>query len=242
MSEQTSGSDTGQDALQDFLQVVSHDLGEPLRQVISFGEILEDEEHERLSESGREYLHAMIGAGVRMRAMLDGVLQLARVSSRAQPFAPCDLNHERDAALLFLESDIRRRQATLNLSPLPSVVGDALQMRQLLRQLIENAIKFAKPGEPPVIRIAEQPSSDPAWIEWVVEDEGIGIDPRYQQVIFDVFQRLNASEAYPGVGVGLTICQRICERHGGQISAVGSEGQGLCMTVRLPQRAPPGAG
>ncbi|MCH9828549.1 MAG: hypothetical protein K0U79_12460 [Gammaproteobacteria bacterium] len=223
-----------QQALQQFLYTVSHDLSEPIRQVVSFGEILKEEEFSRLSDDGRLYLDAVIAAGSRMQDMLGGLLQISRVASRGQQFTLCDLGELIALELEALESQIEATGARLECGHLPTVEGDAAQLRVVLHQLLDNAFKFARPGVPPVIRIHAADDAEPGWMRLLVQDNGIGFDMLYAEKIFEVFQRLDPQSDRSGVGIGLSLCRSICDRHGGRISALTSSQQGTSICIELP--------
>lgn len=230
----TDSAQTGEDhqALQQFLQIVSHDLNEPLRHVISFSEILQDEEFERLSQDGQFYLSSIVNAGTRLQQMLAGVLQLARLTSRAQAFTACDMDEALADTLQQLAVDIEQSGAQINHTRLPTIQADPAQMRILLRELLGNAINFARAGIAPVINI--EASAGSSGLQLVVQDNGIGFEPQYADVIFAMFQQLNPYGAYPGVGKGLTLCRHICERHGGHIRAQATPQAGARVTLDLP--------
>lgn len=233
-SKDDNPAHAAQQALQQFLHTVSHDLSEPIRQVVSFGEILKEEESSRLSEDGRVYLDAVISAGSRLQDMLGGLLQISRVATRGQLFTLCDLGELIALELKALESRIEATGARLECGVLPSVEADAAQLRIVLHQLLDNALKFARPGVPPVIRIHAAADAEPGWMRLLVQDNGIGLDMLHAEKIFEVFQRLDPQSGRPGLGIGLSLCRSICDRHGGRISALASSPQGTSFCVELP--------
>lgn len=231
----TRSSDGHQEseALQEFLHSVTHDMNEPIRQIISFGEILQEEEYERLSADGQLYLRSIIKAGDRMQGMLSGLLQLARISSRGKAFTNCDLNLLLEQELAYFEVEIEYTNASIDIQALPRVRGDAAQLRTLIRQLLRNALKYSRPSQSPVITIKPAALVDPVRAGVSITDNGIGFEPKYAEIIFKAFQRLHPPEDYPGAGIGLSLCRRICERHGGQISARATVDQGAEFTFEL---------
>ncbi len=234
--------------LADFAYVASHDLQEPLRKIQAFGDRLAEGSGEALGETGRDSLQRMQAAAQRMSALIHALLDYSRVGTRPAPFVPVDLAQAaRDA-----ESDLAvRLQSTggrVEIGPLPEIEADGTMIRQLLQNLVGNAVKFHRPGVPPVVRVEgrlldadEAPPTDAAeaWAELAVRDNGIGFEPRFAERIFVPFQRLHGRGEYDGTGMGLAICRRIAERHGGTLEARGEPGEGSVFLVRLPVRRPP---
>jgi PAS domain S-box-containing protein len=234
--------------LETFASIASHDLQEPLRKIQAFGERLETGWSEVLGGQGLDYLHRMRNASARMQNLIDALLAYTRITSLANPFGPVDLDHITRDVLGDLEVAIAEADALIEVGPLTVIEADETQMRQLLQNLIGNAVKFRSPDRRPVIKVRGQvvsPSSAPhgaatapTLFELCVEDNGIGFEPEYQERIFGLFQRLHGRNAYAGTGIGLSICRRIAERHGGSISAEGRPGEGATFTVRLPLTQP----
>lgn len=230
---------TSNQELEQFIHVASHDLREPLRKVLAFGGLLLDEAGDGLSDEHRGYVDSMLSATRRMQALLASLLDLTRVTSHGQTFDPCDLS----SVLHDVRSDMHVRiadsQSRLIVGPLPQVEADVAQMRQLFQNLIDNAIKYAHEGRPPEISIQARPDDNLDEIVVECRDNGIGFDPQYAERIFGVFQRLHTRDRYGGAGIGLSVCRKICTRHGGSIQAIGTPGQGACFVVRLPRRHRP---
>ncbi len=228
--------------LQEFAYVASHDLQEPLRKIIAFGERLGESATSRLDETEADYLRRMQRAAERMRNMIDALLNLSRVTTQAQPFQMVDLNKAMQDVLADLEFRIETSGAQIQLEPLPTLHADPLQMRQLLLNLVGNAIKFARPDETPRVEISggvtETGKQRQVYLR--VCDNGIGIEPQYYERIFQPFQRLHGANKYEGSGMGLAIVQKIVERHGGKIQVESAPGHGSTFTVQLPDRAQPG--
>lgn len=223
-------------ALEEFAYVASHDLQEPLRKVRTFGDRLLERYSDVLDERGRDYLTRMQNGAGRMQTLIDDLLSYSRITTKAQPHGPVDLNEIVSNVLSDLEVRIEALQAQVQVGPLATIQADALQMRQLLQNLIGNALKFHRPDAPPVVCIAGAWRSDGAYYELTVADDGIGFDMQYAERIFQVFQRLHGRGEYAGTGVGLAICRKIVERHGGSISAASKPGAGAVFTVCLPSR------
>ena len=225
--------------LEQFAYVASHDLQEPLRKILAFGDRLKSKCTEGLGEDGRDYLTRMLNAAGRMQTLIQDLLTLSRVATQPHPFGPVDLQDIVGHVLSDLESRIERLHGRVEIGALPVIIADRQQMTQLFQNLIGNALKFHRPAQPPVVRVSsEQVSSDEeiSSCRIVVEDNGIGFDEKHIDKIFQVFQRLHGRGEYDGSGIGLSICRKIVERHGGSISAMGTPGSGAKFTVTLPVR------
>ena len=218
--------------MQDFVFVASHDLQEPLRKIQSFGQFLKDEFKETLGETGRDYVERMQSAAQRMQILINDLLTLTRVTTKAQPFTPVDLNQIVQEVLVDLETRISEQKGLVEVSPLPTLKADPTQMRQLFQNLIGNGLKFRKPDLPPVIKVGAATLGGNVRIK--VEDNGIGFDNKYAEQIFRVFERLHGRGQYEGTGIGLAICKKVVERHGGEIKAEGFPGKGSLFTIELP--------
>jgi PAS domain S-box-containing protein len=218
--------------LQEFAYVASHDMQEPLRKIEAFGAaLLENPDH--LTERQNQYLTRMRRSAERMRNMVRGLLQLSRLEIQAQPFQSVDLNQIAAEVLTDLELQVRRTQSQVDVCDLPTVDADAQQMRQLFQNLIGNALKFQPLNREPHIRICfRQPNQE--IVQIVFEDNGIGFDEQYAEVLFEPFKRLVGISEYEGSGMGLAICRRIIERHSGHITAQSQLGQGSRFIVTLP--------
>lgn len=226
--------------LEEFVQVASHDLREPLRKVLAFSDLLAVEAGDSLQDQQRRYLQSITSATRRMQGLLDSLLNLSRVTARGGQFMSCDLNTAVEDVCSDLEVAIADSGARVDVGPLPELEADPAQLRQLLQNLIENSIKYAHPDRPPEIRIRALDRADPELLHIEVSDNGIGFDDSYRDQIFGIFQRLHTRDQYPGAGVGLSICRKICERHGGRIQAMSREGEGARFEFSLRRRhAPP---
>lgn len=220
--------------LEQFIHIASHDLREPLRKLQSFVSLLRSEEGQALSDNGNAYLDSITNAAQRMQELLNSLLVLTRVTSQGQKFKPVEL----DALLADVCNDlailIEEAGARVEYQDLGHLEADAAQLRQLFQNLISNSIKYAQPGVSPSIQISRSDAPDADQANLVVQDNGIGFEPRYRDRIFGVFQRLQGRDAHSGTGVGLSVCRKICERHGGEISAQSQVGAGARFTVTLP--------
>jgi signal transduction histidine kinase len=218
--------------LEQFASIASHDLQEPLRKVRTFTQQLTVTESDSLSEKGREYLERANAAAERMQRLIEDLLKFSRVATHGRPFGPVDLQELVRGVLEDLELEVERSGAVVHVGELPTIDGDELQLRQLMQNLISNALKFRRDDVVPEVDV-DAASSDQS-VQITVRDNGIGFEPRYAGRIFRVFERLHGRSRYPGTGIGLALCRKIAERHGGTIVAEGDPGVGSTFTVTLP--------
>jgi signal transduction histidine kinase len=222
--------------LEQFASIASHDLQEPLRKVQTFAAQLSATENDRLSEQGQDFLVRMCDAAGRMRSLIDDLLMFSRVSTQARPFATVHLDDIVGQVMPDLEVSIEESGAQVSIGDLPVLEADAVQMRQLLQNLLGNALKFRRADVRPMVRVTAV--TDDHVAELTVEDNGIGFDSQYATRIFRAFERLNGAQAYQGTGIGLALCRKIVERHHGTITAQGEVGVGARFCVRLPIEQP----
>ena len=225
--------------LQDFAAVASHDLQEPLRKVQAFGDRLKAKSGDALDEAGRDYLERMMNAAGRMQTLINDLLTYSRVAAQAQPFVPVNLRDIADGVLSDLETRVETTNARVEIGELGTIDADPTQMRQLLQNLIGNALKFNRPDVAPVVKISgrvldDNENSADAIYRLTVEDNGIGFDNKNADKIFMVFQRLHGRNEYEGTGIGLAVVRKIVERHGGTITARSNPESGATFTVDLP--------
>jgi signal transduction histidine kinase len=223
--------------LEQFASVASHDLQEPLRKVQTFGDQLERRFGEEIPDEGVDYLRRMRGAAQRMSVLIDDLLRFSRVTTRALPPESVDLEKIAREVTSDLDAAIQETVGTVEIGSLPTIEADPLQMRQLLQNLIGNAIKFHRPGISPVVRVEAATTRDPRMVAFSVADNGIGFEEEYSERIFRVFERLHPRDVYPGTGIGLALCRKIAERHGGSVSVDSKPDEGTTFTVTLPQKA-----
>jgi PAS domain S-box-containing protein len=216
--------------LEQFAYAASHDLQEPLRMVSSYLQLIENRYKDDLDDDGKEFLEFTIDGADRMRDMIEGLLEYSRVDTQSDPAESVDLNAILEDVLEDLYFQIAEADAEVTVEDLPRIEGDASQLRQLFQNLLDNAITYSG-DEPPRIHV----SADRRRNDWVisVDDEGIGIDPKDQDRIFTVFDRLHSHEAYGGTGIGLALCQRIVERHDGRIWVDSEPGEGATFSLTL---------
>lgn len=222
--------------LEDFAYVASHDLQEPLRKIQAFGDLLKSKHAAELDAQARDYIERMQSAAKRMQVLINDLLTFSRVTTKAQPFVPVDLNQIAHEVVKDLETRVQDVNGKIVIRDLPTISADPLQMRQLLQNLISNALKFHRAGIPPVVEIESQ-RDDRGTRTITVTDNGIGFEEKYADRIFTMFERLHARGKYDGTGIGLAICRKITERHGGQISAYSTPGEGSVFMVTLPENS-----
>jgi PAS domain S-box-containing protein len=225
------------DYLREFAYIASHDLKEPLRKIQTFGDMLRRQSADHLDAEAEDYLERMINAAGRMALLIDGLLQYSRISTRPPEMTPVSLDEVAAGVLSDLEARIVEVDGRVEVESLPTVRADALQMRQLFQNLLANALKFHRPDVPPFVRIAAKSDhhSDSSEVVLVFADNGIGFAPEHAERIFGVFERLDGRRRYEGSGIGLAICRKIAERHGGTIRANATPGKGATFEVVLPQ-------
>ena len=225
--------------LQDFAYVASHDLQEPLRKIVVFGERLKEKNSGNMGPDALDYLERMQRAAARMQTLINDLLTFSRVTTKAQPFAPVNLAEVASGVVEDLEGRIELVKGRVEVGDLPVIDGEPLQMRQLLQNLIGNALKFRRPEEPPVVKVAAEIIPDPVAPEkklcrLTISDNCIGFDEKYLDRIFNVFQRLHTRNEYEGTGMGLAIVRKIALYHGGDITAKSKPGEGSTFILTVP--------
>ena len=228
--------------LEEFAFVASHDLQEPLRKIQAFSDRLETMFKDELGEKGIDYIARMKNAAQRMSNLINDLLEFSRVTTRGKDFADTDLKQVLDDVLSDLEIAIKESNAQVNVGEMPVIQADLSQMQQLFLNLISNAVKFRRPDVTPIITIEYQHHTEfnddyNTELEWqiiTVKDNGIGFAPEYTDKIFVPFQRLHGRSQYKGTGIGLSVCRRIVERHGGTIAAQSETGEGATFIIKLP--------
>jgi PAS domain S-box-containing protein len=218
--------------LQDFAYTASHDLSEPLRMVASFLGLLERRSAGDLDEKGREYLRQASDGASRMRHLIDDLLLYSRVANDEPSREQVDLHALVDGVLAVLGPAIADADATVEVGELPTLEAEPTQLAQLLQNLIGNAVKFHVRGRPPTVRVVARRTIGATVV--TVADDGIGIDEADQERIFAMFTRLHGRDEYAGTGIGLAICRRIAERHGGRIYVESTPGGGSAFHTLLP--------
>jgi signal transduction histidine kinase len=231
-----------------FLQIASHDLQEPLRKVIVFGDRLQEKYSMALDDKGKDYFRRLQRSTRRMQRLIDDLVEFSRVTAAAKSLDKVDLSAVAGEVLNDLMTVVRQTEARIEIGELSSLHADPALMKQLLHHLIDNSLKFRKKDASPAIRISGSFISHPGngkghlekeFYQLSVTDNGIGFGQKYSDRIFDVFQRLNSKKEYEGTGIGLSICRKIVERHGGTITAKGVPGEGATFIIELPLRQNP---
>jgi len=231
LEKQTTELERSNADLRQFAYVASHDLQEPLRTVTNYVARIERKLQSSLDAQTKEYMQFVVEGARRMRMLIDDLLAYSSVDSHPAAFGTVDMNAVVGQVVSNLEVAIRDSNASVKVSKLPNVQGDAVQLVLLFQNLLSNALKFHG-GQPLMIEVyAERDGGD--W-RFAVHDNGIGIDPKYHRKIFEMFQRLNSPEKYPGTGIGLTISKKIVERHSGRIWVESEVAKGATFYFSLP--------
>lgn len=216
--------------LKQFAYVASHDLQTPLRGISGFAQLLAEDCEGRLGEEADDYIHRIVAGVERMQTLIHDLLSYSRVDSRGQPFEVVGLERVFDETLEEIGPLVEETGATVTRGSLPTIVGDRAQLRQLLQNLIVNGVKYG--GDAPPRVHVEATRGDEEW-SVSVRDEGIGIPPRHHERIFEIFRRLHAQEDIPGTGIGLAVCRRVVQRHGGKIWVESEPGHGSTFRFTL---------
>jgi light-regulated signal transduction histidine kinase (bacteriophytochrome) len=222
--------------LEQFAYVASHDLSEPLRTVAGLSDLMGSRYRGKLDPEADEFLEHMSNSVQRMQEMIDGLLAYSRVGRGTIKRDDVDLDAVVDEAVEALGSIVSRSGARITRDELPTVRGDKVQLGQLVQNLLANALKFTPPDVTPEVHVSCNDDND-VWTI-AVRDNGIGVDPKYAELIFKMFQRLEPRERYEGTGIGLPLAQRIVERHGGRLWVEPAPGGGSIFAFTMPRRAP----
>lgn len=230
LEETVTRLEKSNERLEQFAYAASHDLQEPLRMVSSYLRLIEKRYEDNLDEGGKEFLEFAVDGADRMRAMIEGLLQYSRVETQGKPLEPVELTAIFDDVQEDLQAKIRGTDTRITVDSLPPIEGDYNQLRQVFQNLLDNAIEYSGDETPDIHVSAERNST-----EWTisVHDEGIGIEPADQEKIFEVFQRGHSRSEFDGSGVGLALCERIIERHGGEIWVESEPSEGTTFSFTL---------
>ena len=219
--------------LEQFAYIASHDLQEPLRMVASFAQLFARRYQGTLDERGEKYLTYIVDGAYRMQQLIDDLLKYSRVGTRAKTFVTLDCSQVVAQVLHNLQVTVRETGANVVVEALPTIQADETQILQLFQNLVANAIKFHREAAPEVRIWAERDGA--AW-RFGVADNGIGIEPQYEERVFVIFQRLHSREEYPGTGIGLAVCKKIVQRHGGRIWFESTPGVGTTFFFIIPDQ------
>ncbi len=219
--------------LQQFAYVASHDLQEPLRMISSYLQLIERRYKDKLDDDANTFIHYAVDGANRLQVLIGGLLEFSRVRTHGKAFAAVDIGEVLDGLCRDLQPLIVESAATVRYDRMPIIAGDAAQITRLFQNLLQNALKFRREAIPPVIEIRAETKAGE--IVFSVHDNGIGIEGQYFERIFTIFQRLHTREEYPGTGIGLSICKRIAERHGGSIRLESTPGTGASFYFSIPK-------
>ena len=223
--------------LEDFAFIASHDLQEPLRKVMIFGDRIKSVYPSNGDDRGKIYIDRLQKSMYKMQSFIQDLLEYSRVTRTSTPLKPVNLKDVVSEALNNVEAQIKSSQGTIEVLPLPPINGDRFQLSQLFQNLISNALKYARENVTPQIKISSRPHGNSAW-DILVEDNGIGIDPKYFHKVFKPFERLHSSDQYGGTGIGLAICAKVLSRHEGNILIESQPGQGSTFIITVPKILP----
>jgi PAS domain S-box-containing protein len=219
--------------LEQFAYITSHDLSEPLRTVASYVQLLERRYSHQFDGDARDFMAYIVGGVQRMKALMDDLLLYSRIGRRELAKESVSLDRALDDALASLAPALRDSNATVHREPLPMILGDRAEMTQVFRNLVGNALRYRTEGVAPLVNVSAKDEGE----EWIVEvrDNGIGIEPQYFHRIFMIFQKLHPRDHSEGTGIGLAICKKVVERHGGRITVSSELGRGATFAVHLPK-------
>ena len=231
LARQAQALERSNQELQQFAYIASHDLQSPLRTISGFSQLLQSEYGGVLSEQADDWIERIVQATQQMQTLINDVLEYSRIGTHARPFRPVPFGEVLRDTLALLDGSIRDLGAVVTWDELPVVTGDRSQLVQVMQNLISNALKYHG-SETPRIHVSAGRTDD----EWVigVRDNGIGIDPRHHERIFEIFRRLHNQRDYPGTGIGLAVCSRVVYRHGGRIWVESQPGQGSTFFFTIP--------
>lgn len=220
--------------LEDFAFTAAHDLQEPLRKIHVYGDLLKQSSIDPLDSKSQRNMDRMLASSKRAQTYLNDLLNYSQISTNSRPTAPVNLNKLVKDILLHFSMAINQKQAQVETDTLPTVIADPYMMRQLFLNLIANALKFTKSGQPPRIKIYNRPSNN-AFFEIVVQDRGIGFNTSYLNNMVKPFKKLHGKDQYEGGGMGLTICMKVVRVHGGRLTANSKPGEGAQFIIHLPK-------
>ena len=234
VEERTRALEKSNTELQQFAYVASHDLQEPLRMITSYTQLIEKRNAEKMDEESQEFLHFVTDGAKRMSQLIKALLEYSRVDSRTKPFLPLDMEAVVQTAVHHLQRTIDDNDARITVGDMPRVIGDEIQLISLVQNLIANAVKYRDASRPPEVHIQAEPAGEERSWRVSIRDNGIGIAPEFQDRIFTIFQRLHGHGEFEGTGIGLAVCKKIVERHGGEMTVDSTPGEGSTFAFTLP--------
>ena len=234
LAQKTQELENSNRAMEDFVSIASHDLQEPLRKIMTFGNRLTQKD-DNLQPTSREYIKKMQKTALRMQSLLKDLLLFSKASTQTESFKKINLKTTLKEVLTDLELLLEKNAGEILIDSLPTITGNAFQIRQLFYNLLSNAIKYHEANRPPKIEVSSSLNAQGEW-KVSIKDQGIGFDEKYKERIFLPFERLHGREEYEGTGIGLAICQKIVENHGGEISVSSQLEQGSCFSVTFPAK------
>jgi signal transduction histidine kinase len=235
LEERTAELERSNEELEQFAYIASHDLQEPLRMIASYTQLLAKRYKDKLDSDANEFINYAVDGANRMQTLINDLLKYSRVGTKGEEFTHVDLNSVMDMVKANLKGALEENNAEIKYSKLPTVMADNSQMIQLFQNLIGNAVKFRKKDTRPIVEISAK--KEGSFVKFMVKDNGIGIDNKYLDRIFIIFQRLHTKDEFPGTGIGLAICKKIVERHGGEIHVESEEGTGATFVFTLQGKA-----
>ena len=228
--------ENSQTEYQKMIYAVSHDMAAPIRSVVSFAKLLKKSAEENLSEKELHYLSYIIDNGEKVQSMFLGMLEYSRLLTRSEEHVRMDANDAARAAIELLVRPVKQSGAVITVDKLPNVYAEPNQLGRVFFSLVENALKFSRKDVTPEIHVSAERYGK--GYKFTVTDNGIGMDMKYSEVIFDVFKRLNAEKEYAGIGMGLPIARRIMDLHGGEIWVNSTPGKGSVFSFFFPDYNP----
>ncbi len=223
--------------LQEFASAASHDLKSPLRKIVNLGEFLKEECEDLLNEKGKDYILKMREMSIQLSQLIDSLLEYSQITRNPKPFEPCDLKQLIEKVVENLKIQIHESNGKILIGDLPTIYGEQFLLHQFFQNLISNALKFHRQGEPPVINIRGESTDNGFW-KIMVDDNGIGFDEENTDKIFQPFKRLVSRSEYEGSGIGLATCKKIVDHHNGTITCQSQPEMGTTFIITLPEKPP----
>jgi len=241
LARKTSELERSNQELEDFAFIASHDLQEPLRKVMLFGDRIKSVYPSNGDDRGKNYIDRLQKSIHKMQNFIHDLLEYSKVAQSSSPHKLLNLNEIISEVVSDLQTQFDHSQGRIKIEPLPTIEGDEFLLAQLFQNLVSNALKYARENVPPQIKISSRPNGDSAW-DILIEDNGVGIESKYFHKIFKPFERLHSGDRYGGNGIGLAICSKVSTRHGGKIRIESQPGKGSTFILTLPKAQPAASG